>query len=64
MYEAELKRGDQQWEEKLNRREEVYEAKVKKKRSAMGKGNEQKGGADEKDPGASRREWRKEIKIY
>ena len=38
MYEAELKRRDQQWEEELNRQEEVYEAEQK--------------GADEKNPGA------------
>ena len=31
VYEAELKRRDQQWEEELNRREEVYEAELKRK---------------------------------
>ena len=31
MYEEELKRIDQQWEEELNRREEVYEAELKRK---------------------------------
>ena len=31
MYEAELKRRDQQWEEELNRREEVYEEELKRK---------------------------------
>ena len=31
MYEAELKRRYQQWEEELNRREEVYEAELKRK---------------------------------
>ena len=31
MYEAELKRRDQQWEEELNRKEEAYEAELKRK---------------------------------
>ena len=31
VYEAELKRRDQQWEEELNRQEEVYEAELKRK---------------------------------
>ena len=31
VYEAELKRRDQQWEEELNRKEEVYEAELKRK---------------------------------
>ena len=31
MYEAELKRRDQQWEEELNRRDEVYEAELKRR---------------------------------
>ena len=31
MYKAKLKRRDQQWEEELNRREEVFEAELKRK---------------------------------